>query len=163
MNGSKVLHYHETLIKPTSFSFIQKPTKNMIFRLLMKENRQITKAQNVKVHGIIIDSNLSRKQHINDIISELNKGCLAIRSVKPFISLEVMRLIYFSYFHSVLFYKIILWGNSVHSKYIFKIQKRTVRIITSAGIRDSCRDLFKKIADPAFLFSVHILLTHVCS
>jgi histidinol phosphatase-like PHP family hydrolase len=35
------------------------------------------------------------------------------------------------------------WGNSVHSKYIFKIQKRTIRIITNAGIRDLCRDLFK--------------------
>ena len=36
-------------------------------------------------------------------------------------------------------------GNSVHSKYIFKIQKRTIRIITKAGISDSCRDLFKKL------------------
>jgi len=59
-------------------------------------------------------------------------------------SLEVMRLLYFSYFHSVLSYRIIFWGNSVHSKYIFKIQKRTIRIITNAGIRDLCQDLFKK-------------------
>jgi histidinol phosphatase-like PHP family hydrolase len=57
-------------------------------------------------------------------------------------SLEVIRLIYFSYFLSVLSYEIIFWGNSVHSKYIFKIQKRIVRIITNAGIRDSC---FKKL------------------
>jgi hypothetical protein len=56
-----------------------------------------------------------------------------------------MRLIYFSYFHSVLSYGIILWGNSVHSKYIFKIQKRTIGIITNAGISDSCQDLFKKL------------------
>jgi hypothetical protein len=78
-------------------------------------------------------------------------------------SLEVMELICFSYLHSIMSYGIIFWGNSVHSKYIFKIQKRTIRIITNAGIRDSCWDLFKKIADPTFLFSVHILLTHVCS
>jgi hypothetical protein len=32
------------------------------------ENRQITKAQNIKFLGIIIDSNLSWKQHIDDII-----------------------------------------------------------------------------------------------
>jgi len=59
-------------------------------------------------------------------------------------SLEAMKLIHFSYFHSVLSYGIIFWGNSVHSKYIFKIQKRTIRVITDSGIRDSCRDLFKK-------------------
>jgi hypothetical protein len=80
------------------------------------ENRQITKAQNIKFLGIIIYSNLSWKQHIDDIIPKLNKSYFEIRSVKPFMSLEVMRLIYFSYFHSVLSYGIIFWGNSVHSK-----------------------------------------------
>jgi hypothetical protein len=109
------------------------------------ENRQITKAQNIKFLVIIIDSNLSWKQHIDDIIPKINKVCFAVRSVKPFVSLEAMRLVYFNYFHSVLSYGIIFWGNSVHSKYIFKIQKRTIRIITNAGIRDSCRDLFKKL------------------
>jgi hypothetical protein len=127
------------LIKPTLFNFVQKPTKTSY------ENRQIAKAQNIKFLGIITDSNLSWKQHIDDIIPKLTKACCAIRSVKPFMSLEVMRLIYFSYFHSVLLYGIIFWGNSVHSTYIFKIQKRTIRIITNAGIRDSCRDLLKKL------------------
>jgi hypothetical protein len=107
--------------------------------------KDIAKAQNRKFLGIIIDSNLSWKQHIDDIIPKLNKACFAIRSVKSFMSLEVMRLIYFSYFHSILSYGIIFWGNSVHSKYIFKIQKTTIRIITNAGIRDSCWDLVKKL------------------
>jgi hypothetical protein len=88
------------------------------------ENKQITKAQNIKFLGIIIDSNLPWKQHINDKIPKLNKARFAIRSIKPFISLEGMRLIYFSYFHSVLSYGIIFWGNSVHSKFIFKIKKK---------------------------------------
>jgi hypothetical protein len=70
------------------------------------ENRQIIKAQIIKFLGIIIDSNLSWKQHIDSIIPK-PKVCFAIRSVKPFMSLEVMRLIYFSYFHSALSYGII--------------------------------------------------------
>jgi hypothetical protein len=65
------------------------------------ENRQIANAQNIKFLGIIIHSNLSCKQHINNIIPKLKKVCFTIRSVKPFMSLEVMRLINF-YFHSVL-------------------------------------------------------------
>jgi hypothetical protein len=71
------------------------------------ENRQITKAQNIKFLGIIIDSNLLWKQHIDDIIPKLNKACFAVRSVKPFMLLVVMKLIYFSYFHSILSYGII--------------------------------------------------------
>jgi hypothetical protein len=60
-------------------------------------------------------------------------------------SLEAIRLIYFSHFHSVLSYGIIFWSNSVHSKYIFRIQKRTIRVITNSGIRDACWELFKKL------------------
>ena len=60
-------------------------------------------------------------------------------------SIEAMSLLYFSYFHSILSYGIIFWGNSVHSKYIFKIQERTIRVITNSGMRDSCRELFKSL------------------
>jgi hypothetical protein len=100
------------------------------------KNKEITKAQNIKLLGIIIDSNLSWKKHIDDIIPKLDKACFAIRSVKTFMSLEAMRLIYFPCFHSVLSYGIILWDNSVYSKFIFKIQERTIRVITNSGIRD---------------------------
>jgi hypothetical protein len=109
------------------------------------EDKQITKAQNIKFLGLKIDSNLSWKEHINDTIPKLNNACFAIRSIIPFMSREAMRLIYFSHFHSVLSYRIIFWGNSVHSKYIFRIQKRTIRFITNSGVRDSYRELFKKL------------------
>jgi hypothetical protein len=42
-------------------------------------------------------------------------------------------------------YGIIFWGNSAHSINIFKLQKRTVRIITNSGNRVSCRHLFRKV------------------
>jgi hypothetical protein len=42
------------------------------------ENRQITRAQNIKFLGIIIDSNLSWKQHINNIISNLIRHVLQL-------------------------------------------------------------------------------------
>jgi hypothetical protein len=124
--------------------FYTKINQNHEFQILY-ENKQITKAQNIKFLGLTIDSNLSWKQHINDIIPKLNKVCFTIRSIKPFMSLEAMRLIYFYHFHSVLSYGIIFWGNSVHSKYIYRIQKRTIKVITNSGIRDSCWELFKKL------------------
>jgi hypothetical protein len=42
------------------------------------ENREITKAQNIKFLGIIKDSNLSWKQHIDDIISKLIRHVLQL-------------------------------------------------------------------------------------
>ena len=52
-----------------------------------------------------------------------------IRSIKPFMSLGVLRSTYFSYVHSIISYGILFWGNSSHSEEIFKIQKKIIRII----------------------------------
>jgi len=42
-------------------------------------------------------------------------------------------------------YGIILGGNQPYSDKIFKIQKRVIRIITNSRMRDSYRELFKKL------------------
>ena len=56
-------------------------------------------------------------------------------------------MIYPSFFHSIITYKLIFWGNSSHAIKIVKLQKRVVRIMMGCGYRESCsRDLFKKIS-----------------
>jgi hypothetical protein len=61
------------------------------------------------------------------------------------VSHETLRMIYYSYFHTVMSYGIIFWGNSPYSINIFRLQKRAIRIITHSRNRDSCRELFKKL------------------
>jgi hypothetical protein len=94
--------------------------------------------------GIIIDSTLSWNDHIVSLILKLNKACYAIRMVKSCMSLDVLRMIYFSYVHSIIAYGIIFWGNSHSRTTIFKIRKRIIRIINNSGRRDSRRKLFKE-------------------
>ena len=88
---------------------------------------------------------LSWKQHIDNIVSKLNKACFAVRLVKPYMTTEILKTLYFSYFHSVLSYGIIFWGNLVCSQHIFKIQKRMIRIISNLGVTDCCRCAFKEL------------------
>ena len=76
-------------------------------------------------------------------------------------SLDVMKMIYYSYIHSVISYGIIFWGNSHLSDNIFKIQKR-IRVITNSGRHDSCRDLHKKITNIATSVPVYLLITCFC-
>jgi len=76
---------------------------------------------------------------------KLSRACHAIRYVKHFISQETLGTVYFPYFHSILLYGIIFWGNSAYSSNIFKIQKRIIRIIMNARNRDSCHQLFKNL------------------
>ena len=72
-------------------------------------NTLITNINSTRFLGFIIDSALSWKDHIIELTSKLNKACYAIRVIKPFISLDVLKMIYFSYVHSVVSYGIILW------------------------------------------------------
>ena len=88
-----------------------------------------TNINSTKFLGLIIDNTLSRKDHIAALTSKLNKAFYAIRAIKPFMSVDILRMIYFSYVHSVTSYGIIFWGNSHHSNSILKIQKRIIRII----------------------------------
>ena len=92
-----------------------------------------------------IDSTLSWKGHILDLSAKLNKTCYAIRTVKSFMSLKALKTVYFSYFHSIMSYGVIFWGNSYVSKDIFIIQKRIIRILANKSRRVSCRHLFKQL------------------
>ena len=105
----------------------------------------ITNVNSTKFLGIIIDGSLSWKEHISDLTSKLNKACYAIRAVKPLLSVHVLRTIYFSYFHSIMSYGIIFWGNSPVSSKIFKIQKRAIRIMTNKSRQESCQPLFNQL------------------
>jgi hypothetical protein len=72
-------------------------------------------------------------------------ACFTIRAVKPFLSQESLRMVYFSYFHSILTYELVFWNNSYHSNRVFKLKKRIIRIMV--GIRDSesYREYFRKL------------------
>jgi hypothetical protein len=51
----------------------------------------------------------------------------------------------YTYFHSIVKYGIIFWGNSPSSRKIFTLQKKIIRIMIGAHPRTSCRRLFKKL------------------
>ena len=68
-----------------------------------------------------------------------------MRVVQSFLSLDSMKLIYYSYLHSILTYGIIFWGNTPHSNVIFRMQKKMIRIMVGVRNRDSCREYFKRL------------------
>jgi len=112
---------------------------------IISPNSIKTNINSTKFLGFAIDNTLSWKDHIAALTSKLNKACYAIRAIKPFMSVDVLRTVYFSYVHSVVSYGIMFWGNLCHSDIIFKFPKRIIRIISNSGSRDSCHQLFKQL------------------
>jgi hypothetical protein len=106
---------------------------------------QINSTCNIKFLGLIIDSSLSWKDHINHLVMKLSAASYSIRILSVVMTQESLKMIYFAYVHSVVSYGIIFWCNSTYSNIIFKIQKRIIRIMMKARNRESCRPLFRQL------------------
>jgi hypothetical protein len=126
-------------------------------------NNKILKAHDTKFLGLLVNSTLSWKPHTEQVLHNLSIACYALRSITPYMSQEVMKMVYHAYFHSTMLYRIIFWGNSTDSQKNFKMQKRAIRIITGSKNRDPCRDLFKNLKILPFysqyIFSLLIFVT----
>jgi len=109
-----------------------------------------------------VDSSLSWKDHIDQMMIKLNRACYAIRYVQHFMSQDTLRTIFFSYFHYILLYGIIFWGNSAYSTNIFKIKKMIIRIILNAKNRDSSCQLFNKTKNSTIKITIYFFPFIVC-
>jgi hypothetical protein len=58
---------------------------------------------------------------------------------------ETAHLVYFSYFHSIMSYGILICGKAADIDTIFVLQKRAIQSIYNLGSRDSLRERFKDI------------------
>ena len=85
------------------------------------------------------------KNHIQLLLPKLGSACYLARKMYPCCGINTLKMIYFAYFHSIMEYGIVFWGNSVESIKIFQQQKRIIRIMTGSSPRTSCRGLFKEL------------------
>ena len=102
------------------------------------KDKRVTSVETIKFLGLNLDNSLSWKKQVESIIPKLSTAIFAMRIVQPFLSLDSLKLIYYSYFHTILSYGVIFWGNSSHSNSIFRMQKKAIRLIIGASNRDSC-------------------------
>ena len=93
-------------------------------------NKTILNVHSVKFLGLLVNDTLSWIQHINQVASKLSSACYAIWTLTPLLSKNALRMLYFSYAHSIISYGIIFWCNSGNSIKIFRQQKKILRILT---------------------------------
>jgi hypothetical protein len=81
-------HFLQLLVKQQNEINIQIITTNLI----------LTNINSTKFLGLTIDCTLSWREHIAALTPKLNKACFATRTIKPFMTLKVLKMVYFSYF-----------------------------------------------------------------
>jgi len=95
---------------------------------------------------IYIHDSINWSCYIEYVIPELSSACYTMSSIKPFLSLNTLKTLYYSYFNTIISYGLPFWGNSPHAMKIFRMQKkRIVRIMMGYKNRVPCRNLFRRL------------------
>ncbi|XP_039278717.1 uncharacterized protein LOC120350218 [Nilaparvata lugens] len=115
-----VLNYNKTM---------QIPFRTAREAVLDTRDGNIGSANEAKVLGVVLDSELSWRPHLDQLKSKLNSAVFVLRTVKKLLDAGTLRSVYFAVFHSLLSYGVIFWGNSTHAIHIFRIQKWAVRVM----------------------------------
>jgi hypothetical protein len=133
---------HLNLKKTNFVKFFAKHVKNTL-NSTAYEGNCILNSNSTSFLGLTLDDTLSWKLHIDQLCTKLKSACFILRTLTPLLTQQNMKIIYFSYFHSIMNYGMIFWGNSADRNNVFKLQKRAIRLITNSSNRTSCRGLFK--------------------
>ena len=95
--------------------------------------KAISEAKYVKYLGVLIDSNLSFKYHIEELTKKVARAIGVLYKIKPFVSAKILTNIYYAIIYPFLLYGVVVWGNAsnVLLKPIHILQKTFVRMATN--------------------------------
>lgn len=149
-----------TLRKANTWFDINKLTinENKTNEIIFSLNSTCVKS--VKLLGIHLDSKLNWESHTEKLCVRLSRVIYLLRKLKLNTQFKFLIQAYFAFFHSILNYGVLLWGNSTGSKQVFILQKKAVRCIMGIHKMESCRNHFKnlKIMTLPCLFILQSLL-----
>ena len=92
--------------------------------------KRLYPTEGVKYLDVKIDANLSRQYHVKDLSTKLNRANALFFKMRKYVSLKILRSIYFAIFDSYLSYCCLVWAqNRGTIQRIVILQKKAVRII----------------------------------
>ena len=107
---------------------------------------QIRNTETTKLLGIDLDHNLNWHSHADKLSAKLNSICFTHRILSESCSLEILKIAYFAYFHSLLSYGIVFWGAQIQNlNKIFVVQKKCIRIISKVAPKTHSKPLFQNL------------------
>ena len=107
--------------------------------------------------GVYVSApDLKFDEHARHVGTRISRNLFLLRSLTKTVSLDVAITAYHALIQSHINYSILAWGNSYASAYVFKLQRRAIRVLSGLGYRECCRDAFVGLAIMT-LPSVYIL------
>ena len=134
-----------------------KPPKRVPIPVLKIDNTEITSVDTFNFLGLLINTNLNWKAHVEKTAGKISKAIGVINRLKFVVLQNILVTLYNSLILSHLNYCTLAWG--YEHKRITKLQKKGFRIIHMARYSSHTDPLFKKIRSLKFkdLFVLNIL------
>ena len=87
----------------------------------------------VKYLGVLIDSQLTFKNHIDELNKKISRAIGILNKLRPFVTTKILTNVYYAIVYPFLLYGIIIWGNASNNLItsIHKLQKKFVRMATN--------------------------------
>ena len=92
-----------------------------------------------------MDSRLTWEPHVSYLSGRLSRVIYLLRALKNYVPVGFIRSAYYAFFHSLIAYGIVLWGNCSHVKELLLLQKKAVRIIANVSDMEHCKPLFVQL------------------
>ena len=108
---------------------------------------KLSRVQDAKFLGIIIDENMTWKKHIENVCRVCSRNIGVLHKVKTFLPNDAMYKLYCTLLLPYFNYGLLLWGNA-NKEYInkvFRIQKRAMRTISNSEYLSHTKPIFKRI------------------
>ena len=132
-----------------------KKTEMIIFKSKQKKlegdlkiklcGKRLYPTESVKYLGVKIDANLTWQHHVNDLSTKLNRANALLFKMRKYVSLKILRSIYFAIFDSYLSYCCLVWAQNFSTiQRILILQKKAVRIINFQPRNFHTSPLFKQ-------------------
>ena len=132
-------------VKKTHYIPFKTKNKPTLDINIVCDNKSITPATDIKFLGIYLQDSTNWSCHIEYIIPKLSSACYVMRSIRPIMPINTLKIVYYSHFNTIITYGLPFWGNSPHITKIFEMQKQIIRIMMCYTNRVSCSSLFKRL------------------
>ena len=109
------------------------------------KNHDVERVNTMKFLGVLLDDNLSWKEHIKYLENKIAKNIGLMYRAKPFLDKESLLALYYSYIHSYLNYANLAWGSTylTNLKKLRSQQKHAIRIVHNKTKFEHTKELFK--------------------
>ena len=109
-------------LNANKISLNAKKTEMVIFKSNQKKfegdlkiklfGKRLSLTESVKYLGVKIDTTLSRQYHVNDVSIKLNRANAVLFKMRKYVSLKILRSIYFAIFDSYLSFCCLVWAQN---------------------------------------------------